>query len=149
MLAQNTLVKFTVNGKVLFGKVVGVASNNPHFDFLYIIEPFKPLESYEYSHFTMFGSWLTVVDTSESCINVDHIRIYRQNNPDQDLNPDPNVQYYEIDACNSLVGGMYSDECWTVYNGKLIDKETAIKIVPEFCEEIGRPDLADKIKILE
>ena len=63
---------------------------------------------------------------------------------EEDCNPVPGVKYYEIDACDDNMN--YSDQSWTVYDGKLIDRDTAIRIVPEFCKEIGRPDLADKFQ---
>ena len=68
---------------------------------------------------------------------------------EKDFDPVPGVTYYEIDACDdSKSDPGHSDECWTIYDGKLIDKETAIRIIPEFCKEIGRPDLADKFEFV-
>lgn len=74
-----------------------------------------------------------------------HIRIMRYANPPAFHGPKPGVTYYEIDAYGEEG---YSDQCWNLYDGKLIDEKTARRIVPEFCDEIRRPDLVDDVRFV-
>lgn len=53
----------------------------------------------------------------------------------------------EIDGIDDF--DYYTEECWTHYDGKLLDLETAKRVVPEFCDEIGRPDLVSKVTIVK
>lgn len=54
---------------------------------------------------------------------------------------------WAIDAANGC--GNYSERTWTHYNGEPLTKEMAIAKVPEFAVEFGRPDIADKVEVID
>lgn len=147
-LKQNTRVSFElVFGKRLYGKIVGVALQTTFLqNVMYIVEPVEQLDKTEYSHITLFDSQFEVEDYIDPTLCT-RIRICKNPFPETDLPTEPGVQYYEIDAADE--DGNYTEVCWTCYDGKNIDLELAKRIVPEFCEEIGRPDLAGTYKIEE
>jgi hypothetical protein len=54
---------------------------------------------------------------------------------------------WAIDAADD--NGEYTEECWTYYNDAELDRESAIKIAPQFAAHIGRSDLADSVVVME
>lgn len=54
---------------------------------------------------------------------------------------------WEIDAADEQ--GSCTEVTWTHYNDLPMTREVAIQSVPDFCKEIGRPDLIDRVEIEE
>lgn len=77
--------------------------------------------------------------SSEYCSNEEatNIRVY------------PYASGWEIDACDDMKPPRYTEKTWTHYNDKILTKERALELVPDFCREIGRLDLVDKVLVLE
>lgn len=62
-LTQGTIVQFSINNIEMLGSIVGVSMiPQAILGALYIIEPFEQIENYEYSHISLFESWLTVAN---------------------------------------------------------------------------------------
>jgi len=52
---------------------------------------------------------------------------------------------WAIDAATD--GGLCTAEIWTHYDGKVLDRETAIQKTSEFAISIGRADLANRVEL--